>query len=384
MLAPRLSILRFGEANILVGPGVAVFAALMVLSFRYGLFPFWYEGLSAFTYWGMSLATTAGILVSVFLHDMSHLFSERWLGGKPKSIHFYLFGDVPVGDEPTARKIEWKVAFAGPLFSLALGLALFGICLYGDKHGMARPLVGILFHVAAANLTLALFNLLPFFPLDGGRVLRAMLWRSRKNFQQSNTLATRGGLLLSVLLLFSGSALAFDGKLLTGGWFIAFGLALGFAAQVNRESTLLRALLKPRKSGELMNRSPITVSPGLTLDQLAADYFDKYHFKVFPVVDRDKLIGVVTEKDLGKVPPGLWSNYDVAEVTKTSASDNTIAPNDSALKAFDLIKEHGLKLVLVAEKGTFRGIITPDDLWDFVATQYRSPSHCQTPHKSAG
>jgi Zn-dependent protease/CBS domain-containing protein len=348
-----------------VGPGAGILSILILLSLRYGLFPFWYDGHSASTYWLMAIAGTVGMFLSLLAHDCAHILAEKIFLCKPRSVNFYMFGDVSLGDEPTNRKVEWKVAFAGPIVSLILGLALFGTSLASDMHAFPQPWVGVLFHLAAANLTLAFFNFLPFFPLDGGRVVRATLWRRKRNFVKANYLALRGGLFLSLILIFGGLLLVLDGKLLIGGWILGFGVALGFAAHVNREAVKLRHILKGNAVRSVMNTIPISISPSISLEKLAEDYFDRYKFPSFPVVQDYDLVGLISKRDLGKMPRDSWKSYKVSEITNQSSDRNTVRPDTNALHAFDLLKENGLDLVLVADHGRLVGIVTRGDLWTF-------------------
>src|SRR5687768_4870134 len=171
---------RFSGARILAGPGVALMALAALLSLRFGLLPFWYDRLSSFDYWAMAAVATAGMIASLVLHDLAHLVAAKLAGETPHDVRLLLFGGIDtLESKPQSRRAEWKIAFAGPLVSALLGIAVFYVCYYLDRRAYPLQIVGTLFHIAAANLTLAFFNVLPFYPLDGGRALRSWVWRRR-------------------------------------------------------------------------------------------------------------------------------------------------------------------------------------------------------------
>lgn len=362
----KISVINFHGARLLVGPGTALFAAGVLLSLRYGLFPCFLT-VTLRSFWLMAFWATLGILGSLVLHDMAHMVAARFLGVRPKN-RFYMFGDIENGDEPRNRKKDWKIALAGPIASLMLGLTLCFISYLTDIFGFEREVVSVLFHVAAMNLTLAFLNFLPCFPLDGGRVMRAWMWEKR-SFLKANTMVTRSGICLSIILIFVGLVSLFNGKTISGCWIIAVGLAIGFSALASREAVFVRTALKGQPVTKIMNRLPLCVSPYLSVQALIDEYINVYGFPVYPVLRDGQPIGYVSKKEISKTKRSFRSLSTVGDILCRLSAKNSVGPDTPALKVLDQMEEENLPMMIVMENDRLFGIVTYENIRCFSALQ---------------
>jgi hypothetical protein len=214
-----IPILKIHGARLFISPSIILVAVIGVLSLRFGLFPFWYDRLSVGNYWVMAILTTLGIFISLVAHDCAHLLTSCLVKQKPANSQIFLFGELPLSEREKSY-FDWRVALAGPLFSSLAGLLCVFLAVSVDKQGMSQSAVGILFHLGAANFTLALLNFLPFLPLDMGRML---------NSSGTNRFAVYGGVILPSVLIFLGWTMVLRGVFFVGSWFIILAIAMAYA-----------------------------------------------------------------------------------------------------------------------------------------------------------
>ncbi|MGF1592248.1 MAG: site-2 protease family protein [Kiloniellaceae bacterium] len=206
-------------------------AVLITWSLALGVFPFWYEGLAPATYWWMGLAGMFGLVFSLIFHELSHSVVARHYGLPIKGITLFIFGGVAeMAEEPKSAKVEFWMAIAGPLASFLLAAVFFLAAALGEALALPVPINGVLDYLAFINLLLGAFNLIPAFPMDGGRVLRAALWHWRGDLRQATRIASNAGKTFGFLLMALGVLNVVSGNFIGGMWWFLIGMFVRGAA----------------------------------------------------------------------------------------------------------------------------------------------------------
>jgi len=280
-----------------------ILGLLITWTLAQGLFPQFYEGLRTATYWIMGIAGALGLLVSIVFHELWHSLIARKFGLSMRGITLFIFGGVAeMTEEPPSPKAEFFMAVAGPISSIVLSLGLFGIFFLGINLGWPDSITGVINYLAFLNLILAGFNLLPAFPLDGGRVLRSVLWGWKDNIRWATQIASKIGGAFGIALIVLGVLELFLGNLIGGVWMAVIGLFIRGASQSAYQQMLIRRSLEGEKVRRFMKSDLVTVSPSISVEDLVEDYIYKHHFKMYPVVENDQLLGCVTLSQVKTIP----------------------------------------------------------------------------------
>ncbi|HMA53566.1 MAG TPA: site-2 protease family protein, partial [Acidobacteriota bacterium] len=262
-----------------------ILGALIVWSLATGLFPVWYKGLEKADYWVMGVAGALGLFLSIVFHELWHSLIARRFGLNMRGITLFLFGGVSeMADEPPSPKAEFFLAVAGPISSVVLAAVFFAVSYLLIGPGPATPVTGVLNYLGYLNLILAAFNLIPAFPLDGGRVLRAILWGSWNDLRRATRVASSVGAGLGAGLMFFGVLQFFMGRSVGGIWTFIIGMFVRSAARSSYQQLVFRDALSGVPVKKFMVADAVTVKPGTTVEKLVDDYIYKYHFKMYPVV----------------------------------------------------------------------------------------------------
>jgi Zn-dependent protease/CBS domain-containing protein len=346
-----------------------ILAVLIAWSLSVGFFPFRYKNLPTQTYWLMGIVGALGLFLSIIFHEMSHSLVARKYGMKMKGITLFIFGGVAeMGDEPPSPKAEFMMAIMGPISSVFIGVVFYGIFVLGRQGGWPEPVNGIVQYLAYINGLLAFFNLIPAFPLDGGRVLRSILWGLKKNLRWATRISSNIGRGFGILLIILGAFQFLRGNFIGGMWWFLIGMFLQGAAKASFQQLLIRRALEGEPVKRFMKTDPVTVAPSLSLIQLVEDYIYKYHFKMFPVVrDSDKLVGCVTTKQIKEIPQEQWSLKKVEDIMGYCSPENSIGPQADAIKALSVMSKTGVSRLIVTEGERLVGVITLKDLLRFLA-----------------
>jgi Zn-dependent protease len=342
-------------------------AVLIAWSLAVGVFPGIVPGLTSGAYWSMAVVATVGLLFSIVFHEMSHAAVAQRFGMPIRGITLFIFGGVAeMQSEPTSALSEFLMALAGPVASAVLGLLFF--FLFGfvaSLQGLAA-VAGVLWYLSYLNWTLAVFNLVPAFPLDGGRMLRAALWGWRKDLIWATSIAAGAGNIFGILLIALGLIGVLRGDFIGGIWLSLIGLFLRGAASATYEQTLARQILAGHLVSRFMNRRPIAVSPELSVRQLVENYVYRHHHKVLPVVRDSRLLGCVTTAQVSEVGEDQWDRRTVAEIMEPCSEDNTISPETDTLEAMTKMQRTGRSPLLVVDRGHLVGILSLRDLLEFL------------------
>lgn len=343
-------------------------AVLFAWTLAVGVFPVYFKGLAASTYWMMGAIGVVGLFVSIIFHELSHSLVARRFGLQIRGITLFFFGGVAhMEDEAPSAKAEFLTAIAGPASSLVLALVFYLSHMAGVAAGFPLFVLGVLGYLASINVILAVFNMVPAFPLDGGRVLRSALWRWKKDLRWATRVASGVGQAFAYLLIGLGVFDLINGSLINGIWWILIGLFLRHAAQSSYQQLQTRRALEGEHVSRFMNSVPVTAPSGISVAQFVNDYIYRHHHKTFPVVDNGDLLGCVSTKQIKEIPRQEWDHHLVREVTVPCTSDNTITPDADAMHAISTMYRTNTSRLLVAEGGRLLGIVALKDMLDFLS-----------------
>jgi Zn-dependent protease/predicted transcriptional regulator len=336
---------------------------LITWTLAQGLFPHLYGGLQSATYWIMGVAGALGLLFSIVFHELWHSLIARRFGLPMKGITLFIFGGVAeMTEEPPSPKAEFFMAVAGPISSIVLSLGLFGIYFLGVSIDWPKPVTGVINYLSFLNLILAGFNLLPAFPLDGGRVLRSVLWGWKDNIRWATQISSKIGGAFGIALIVIGVLELFLGNLIGGVWLAVIGLFIRGASQSAYQQMLIRRSLEGEKVRRFMKSDPITVSPSISVENLVEDYIYKHHFKMYPVAENGRLIGCVTISQVKTIPKEEREKHTVGELAVKCSGNNTIGPDEDAMKALAIMRKTNSSRLMVAEGNQLVGVITLKDM----------------------
>jgi Zn-dependent protease/predicted transcriptional regulator len=367
MFGRQIKLFRLFGFTVRIDVSWLVIAVLIVWSLAKGLFPSYYKGLPKETYWWMGVAGALGLFVSIVFHEFWHSLVARRRGLAMKGITLFIFGGVSeMEDEPKDPGVEFSMAIAGPISSFFLAAVFYAFAL-ATREYLPLPVKAVLFYLAWINGLLGVFNLLPAFPLDGGRVLRSILWQRKGDLRWATRVASQIGSGFGAGMIFMGIILFLTGSVTSGIWWFLIGLFLRNASQMSYRHLLVRQVLQGEHVERFMKAEIVTVSPSVTLSQLVDDYVYRYHYKMFPVVERGKLVGIVTLKRLKEIPREEWSGHTVREIAAACAEDNTIEPGADATQALEKMNRVGSSRLMVVDHGRLVGILALRDLLKFLA-----------------
>jgi Zn-dependent protease/CBS domain-containing protein len=325
-----------------------------------------FKGFSPAVRWGMGAAGTLGLFASVVVHELAHSLVARRFGISMRGITLFIFGGVAeMSSEPPSPKAEFWVAAAGPAMSFAIGFAGLGVSSLGRIGDWPPALMAVVSYLALANLVLALFNLVPAFPLDGGRIFRSILWRWKGSLRWATLVSSRIGSGFGFLLIAGGVLLVIQGNW-SGLYLFLLGLFVRNAAQMSYQQLLLRRAFEGEPVSRFMQPNPVTVPRQISIGELVQDYIYRYHHKLYPVLDDSgRLIGCVTTRQVKAMPKDEWDNTTVGALAGQCSPENTVRPDTDALAALSAMSKTGASRLMVAEGDRLLGILTLKDLLRF-------------------
>lgn len=343
-------------------------ALLVAWSLAVGYFPSIHAGLTTGEYWMMGLLGVIGLFVSIVFHEFFHSVVARYYKMPMKGITLFIFGGIAeMGEEPPTPKAEGFMAIAGPISSLFLWLFFGVIAAFGLNLNWPESMVAVLVYLSQINLILAIFNMVPAFPLDGGRVLRSILWAIRGDIRWATRWASHTGSLFGFILLALGFIGLFSGQVVASIWYILLGLFINFMARASYSQIVMQDLLKDESLRRFIEPVREGLSPELNVQQALDDYFYKYRRRLFPVKEGDHLVGCVSVQQLREVKANRRSQVQVREIMEECSQRNTILPSANAWEAFQKMGQEGLSVLLVVEEEKIIGQVTRQDLTEFLS-----------------
>ncbi|MBD3331443.1 CBS domain-containing protein, partial [candidate division GN15 bacterium] len=332
-----------------------------------GFFPEYYEDLPASAYWWMGLGGMVGLFLSIVLHELAHSLVARRYGIPMHGITLFIFGGVAeMNDQPQNAKSELAMALAGPLMSVVIGLVLLGI---DDTFGAAWPQAvhGVVIYLGFLNLILAGFNMLPAFPLDGGRVLRSLLWLWKGNLRWATRIASKIGSGFGVALIVLGGLQFITGNFIGGLWMVLIGFFLRSISQQAYQQVLIRKSLQGESIQRFMKTDPVTVPPSISVRDFVEDYVYEHHFKFYPVVEDSRLVSCVKVDQVKDLDRDQWDNKTVRDIATDCSDENTTTPETDPVDALAKMRRTGNSRMLVTRGNDLVGIVALKDMLEFLS-----------------
>jgi Zn-dependent protease len=374
---------RIAGIDVYLDWSLLIIFSLVLLSLGAGAFPAWHPDWNPVVVWATALGTAVLFFASVLVHELSHALVGRGFGIEVPRITLFVFGGMAqMREEPRAWKAELWMALAGPATSLALGVAFTALGWAIGGEGLAlfetaperaasslSPVATLLLWLGPINIILGLFNLVPGFPLDGGRVLRAAIWGITGDLRRATLFASHAGQFVAWLLIAAGIAMAFGLSVplfgtgfVSGLWLVLIGWFLNNAAITSYRQMLVRETLDDVPVSKLMKTNVEIVAPETSVQALVDDHLVRSDQRAYPVVDRGRLVGMVCLRDVHKLPRANWGSTAISAVMTPEDRLASVSPDDSSLRAMSTLGERGVNQLPVVDRGRVLGLIRREDI----------------------
>ncbi|MDI3338921.1 MAG: site-2 protease family protein [Sphaerobacter sp.] len=329
---------------------------LLAYSLAAGFLPSLYRGWSAAQYWTVGALAALLLFASVLAHELGHSFVAQSKGIPVRAITLFIFGGVAqISRESQTARDEFQIAIAGPAVSLVIGAT--SLALWWLTRGTTDFLAAMLLYLGLANLILVGFNLIPGFPLDGGRVFRATVWAITGNLERATRIAAAVGVGIGYLFILGGIFYVFVVPI-TGIWLIAIGWFLQNAAEQSYRQMRIERAFAHVKVGSIMDPHPVVVRPDITLAELVERYILARNVRGVPVVEDGRLVGIITLTDLRDVRREDWDRATVRAYMTPMDKLVTLAPDSPLDQALQALAEHDIHQIPVVEGTILVGLLT--------------------------
>ncbi len=354
--------------NIRIGLDYSWFVMFVLVVFmlaRY-FFPQNYEDMAAWEAWLLSVLAALLFFVSILLHEFAHALAARNRNVEISEIILFIFGGLAkMKKEPERARDEFVIAGAGPLCSFIIGLLFLGLAFLLEPF-IREGLHGVFWYIGYINILLVIFNLVPGFPLDGGRMLRAAIWHYSGNLRKSTRIVSNMGQIFAFVLMFTGVMVIFGGGLIVGIVWIFVGMFLLQSAKSGYYMVAMREGLSGIPVGKIMTTNPSTVHPNVSIKNLVDEYFFKNRFSCFPVMRNDEFVGLVEINQVKAVDRDQWQYTRVSDVMTPRDALRTVKPDTDAYDVLMQMIDAGSGRLPVLENGELVGIISRKDIMQFV------------------
>lgn len=345
-------------------------AALISWTLAEGVFPELTPDLSKATYWWMAIAVTIGLMSSIVFHETAHSLVARRFGIPIRGITLFVFGGVAeMEGEPGSARSEFLMALAGPVASLSLATVLFLLFKAVEGANVPEAIAGALWYLAYINGMLALFNLVPAFPLDGGRMLRAGLWAWRGDIGWATRIAAGAGNMFGMFLIVLGVVEILRGDFVGGMWQFLIGTFLRGAAGTAYQQTLAQRVFADVQVAQIMNQHPVSVPAGISVAEFIDGYIYRYHHREFPVVQDDMIVGIIGTRQAAALERLRWSSTSVSDAMAPCTDADTIEPENRALDALAKMSNSGRSQLYVLKNRRLVGVVSLRDLAEILAVR---------------
>jgi len=344
--------------------------AIVILGLSAGYFPRKFPDEPAHVYWTAGFLATLLFFGSILVHELAHSVAALLSGIGIHEIRLFLFGGISkISQEAKDPKTEIFIAAVGPATSFAIAFLFWVIRLV--VQGVIPPIaVEVLVYLTWINVALGVFNLVPGFPLDGGRILRAAVWLKSGSLTRATRIASDVGKGFALTLMILGGFQFFMGNLVGGLWLFFIGMFLRGIARGGYQELIVRQALEGIQVREIMLRNPVTVSPGLSLKELAEDYFLKFGYHAFPVMEGGAFGGVVSIGQVKDIPVERRETTYVRDIMKTADTAAQARPEDSLADSLKRMTQTGAGLLVIMEHGKMAGILTKTGLLRFIEVKH--------------
>lgn len=355
--------------EIRVDPSWFIIFVLLAYSLSMGFFPDAVAGLPELSYWMLGLAASLLLFASVLLHELSHSLVGRHYGMEISGITLFIFGGVArLKSEPRSPRVELLMTLAGPAMSLLLALLFWAA---SSLPGLGPPGAVLLGYLSFINLGLALFNLLPGFPLDGGRVVRALIWWATGDIQKATHVASLAGQGIGLLMIgFGVTTMVTQGL---GGLWIAFiGWFVITAARQSYQQIVLQGALAGVEVGRVMDAGYPHVSPTMPLQELVEEFLVRQGYRQLPVVEDERPVGMVSLGEIRGVAPSSWATTRVGEVMTPLDRELLIGEHEDSWNAIRQLADVGAPRLLVMREGRVVGLVSRETLTNLLDLRLRA------------
>ena len=371
MMEPKrrqeIDLFRVAGVEIAIDYSWLIIFALVLWSLSAGYFPALHPGYPRTEYWMVGMAATLLFFASIVIHELAHAIVANHLGQPIERISLFIFGGMAhLGHEPTSARDELKIAAAGPLMSFVLG-AFFLAVPHVLGLNQSFPMWASVFdYLGFINFALGLFNLLPGFPLDGGRILRAVLWARSGDFRQATARASEWGKGIAYGLIFLGALQIFAGALIGGLWLIFIALFLKGAASSSYQSLVIEQVLGSIRVSDLMVRDPITIDAATTVAETIGDHFMRHGHGGYPVLRDGRVVGLISLSQVRDCPVEERANKPISEIMRPIDPAIVIAPDAPVSNALRQMAESDSGRLIVMEQDRLMGLITRSAIAHFI------------------
>jgi len=325
--------------------------------------------------WSLSMKIGAGLITSllffgsVLFHELMHSLVALREGRQIQSITLFFLGGVSqLTGEPKTAGDEFRMAAAGPFSSLVLGGVFLGIffVLHNTTNEAAQFGAAISYYLGLINILLGVFNLIPGFPLDGGRVLRSLIWWRSRNLQSATKIASNIGRGVGFLFIFGGIWLAFSGNFFNGIWLALIGWFLESAARSSYQQLVLQNMLRSHIASEVMPKDCIVIPPDVTVEQLVNENILSTGRRCFPVVSDGQTKGLMTLNDVKSIPRTAWSTTVVRDVMTPLSKVKSVTPNEDLNTILQILTQNDINQVPVVWENKVVGLVARDNIINFI------------------
>lgn len=340
-----------------------IILGLIVYTLARGYFPYTDPELDTFSHWLMAVISALLLFASLLAHEFSHSLVAMHNDLPIKGITLFVFGGVAhMEKEPPTPAVEFKMAAAGPAMSFCLALLFLGLSLASYNLGLPHFVLSITQYLMILNMAVGIFNLIPGFPLDGGRILRAALWHFMHDIRRATAIASGFGKGFAFFLMGFGLFNLLSGALIPGIWLIFIGFFVMEAADASYRQLIMKKFMSGTSIGNYATRDVIVIPAELTIDKMIDNYFLMYRHHSFPVVKDDQILGILTLHDIKLVPRENWTETTARDIMKPLRPDMVISQRAQAMEALSQLAHNQIGRLLVIEKDKLLGIISQKDI----------------------
>jgi Zn-dependent protease/predicted transcriptional regulator len=320
-------------------------------------------------YQWMGVGTVAGLIFSIIAHEAAHAVIAEYYHMPIANITLFIFGGVAeMKGEPSHPKGEFFMAISGPVMSCLMGLFFYADANLYQKYVADDGTRHVLEYLGHINLLIAALNMVPAFPLDGGRALRAIIWHYKNNLVIATRIASEAGAVFAYgVIAYSCYTIIYHDDLISGMWIGVLGLFIHSSGAYAVRQMESRSLLGTEKVSRFLHNQIISVSPELLITDLVDHYINRHYQKSFPVIDREQLVGIITLQGVLALDRHKWHWLHVASVMQPLSSANVVTPDTNAADALEMMQKKGIEQLLVADQEKFLGVINFRDLASYLA-----------------
>ena len=368
--------------KIRIDPSWFIIAALIVWSLATAYFPSRLENATRYSLVNLSIISMLGLFVSLILHELAHSLVARMFNLKVGNITLFIFGGVAeLERDPENAKSEFWIAIAGPIMSFVLAGLFWMLKSVIEGVGGSPMIIELFRYLGLVNLVVAVFNLVPAFPLDGGRVLRSLLWHFKGNVIAATKIATRLGKTFAVFLIMLGVLFLFSSQIVSGIWQILIGFFIFIASGSALEDLTTRQILKEHTVSALMTRDPWIANVDDTVQVLVDAVMLRHNISFVPIVEDEQLLGYVDAAMIQTIDRENWAATKLGDIYIPISSDNSSRAEVPIQDVFDKMVKTGNRKILIVKNNMLEGVISLADMMTYLSIRQKLGIYSAAEHK---